>query len=57
MNWFMRFGDGTGHRAEGMHTGFLPGYPASHGCVRLPDDIAKLLYDHVVIGTPVTIGD
>ena len=57
MKWFMRFGDGTGHRAEGMHTGYLPGYPASHGCVRLPDDIAKLFYDHVVVGTPVTIGD
>ena len=57
MNWFMRFGDGTGHRAEGMHTGFLPGYPASHGCVRLPDDIAKLFYQNVAIGTPVIIGD
>lgn len=57
MKWFMRFGDGSGHRAEGMHTGYLPGYPASHGCVRLPDEIAKLFYEHVVIGTPVTIGD
>lgn len=57
MRWFMRFGDGTGHRAEGMHTGVLPGYPASHGCVRLPDDIAKLFYSKVVIGTPVTISD
>lgn len=57
MRWFMRFGDGSGHRAEGMHTGILPGYPASHGCVRLPDDIAKLFYERVKIGTPVTIGD
>lgn len=57
MKWFMRFGDGSGHRAEGMHTGYLPGYPASHGCVRLPDDIAKLFFEHVVIGTKVTIGD
>lgn len=57
MKWFMRFGDGSGYRAEGMHTGYLPGYPASHGCVRLPDDIAKLFYEHVVIGTKVTIGD
>ncbi len=58
MKWFMRFGnlDG-GYRAEGMHTGILPGYPASHGCIRLPDEIAKLFYDHVVIGTPVTVGD
>ncbi len=57
MKWFMRFGDGTGHRAEGMHTGILPGYPASHGCVRLPDEIAKMFYDRVVIGTSVTIGE
>lgn len=57
MKWFMRFGDGSGHRAEGMHTGYLPGYPASHGCVRLPDEIAKLFYENVVIGTSVTIGD
>ncbi len=59
MRWFMRFGDAAtkSHRAEGMHTGILPGYPASHGCVRLPDEIAKMIYEKVVIGTPVTIGD
>jgi lipoprotein-anchoring transpeptidase ErfK/SrfK len=57
MRWFMRFGDGTGFRPEGMHTGVLPGYPASHGCVRLPDDIAKLIFENVKIGTVVTIGD
>jgi len=53
MKWFLRLtGDGIG-----LHTGILPGYPASHGCVRLPDEIAKLFYDNVVIGTPVKIGD
>jgi len=57
MRWFMRFGDSSGHRAEGMHTGILPGYPASHGCVRLPDDIAKLIYGKAVVGMPVTITD
>lgn len=57
MNWFMRFGDSSGHRAEGMHTGILPGYPASHGCVRLPDDIAKMIYQRVKLGTRVTITD
>jgi hypothetical protein len=31
MHYFMRF---TG--ADGMHAGYLPGYPASHGCVRMP---------------------
>jgi lipoprotein-anchoring transpeptidase ErfK/SrfK len=24
----------------GMHGGYLPGYPASHGCVRMPSDLA-----------------
>jgi len=58
MKWFMRFGeDLKSHRAEGMHTGILPGYPASHGCVRLPEQIAKLIFETVSVGTPVTIGD
>jgi len=57
MKWFMRFGDleTKGHRAEGMHTGILPGYPASHGCVRLPDDIARMFFEKVVLGTVVTV--
>ena len=53
MHWFMRLTD----QGVGMHTGILPGYPASHGCVRLPEDIAHLIYDHVVVGVPVTIQD
>ena len=28
-----------------LHAGRLPGYPASHGCIRLPDEFAELLYD------------
>lgn len=59
MRWFMRFGDPATKewRPEGMHTGLLPGYPASHGCVRLPDEIAKMIFSKVVVGTPVTIED
>ena len=53
MKWFMRLTN----EGVGMHTGILPGYPASHGCVRLPDEIAKLFYDRVKIGTPVSVGD
>jgi lipoprotein-anchoring transpeptidase ErfK/SrfK len=53
MKWFMRLtGDGVG-----MHVGILPGYPASHGCIRMPSDGAKLFYDRVKIGTPVDVGD
>jgi lipoprotein-anchoring transpeptidase ErfK/SrfK len=51
MKWFMRLTqDGVG-----MHVGILPGYPASHGCVRLPADIAPLIYAKVKVGTPVEI--
>jgi hypothetical protein len=40
-----------------MHAGNLPGYPASHGCIRLPKAFAKLLYGITELGTPVTITD
>jgi len=39
----------------GMHIGILPGYPASHGCIRLPAEIAPLIYAKVRIGTRVVI--
>ena len=53
MKWFMRLtGEGVG-----MHVGILPGYPASHGCVRESVDGAKLFYDHAKVGTPVDVGD
>jgi hypothetical protein len=40
-----------------MHAGHLPGYPASHGCIRLPREFARLLYGVTEVGTPVTIID
>jgi len=40
-----------------MHAGNLPGYPASHGCIRLPKEFAKLLYGVTELGTPVMITD
>jgi lipoprotein-anchoring transpeptidase ErfK/SrfK len=39
-----------------MHAGYNPGYPASHGCIRLPAAFAKKLYSVTDIGTPVFIG-
>ena len=39
-----------------LHGGFNPGYPASHGCVRLPVAFAKKLYSVTDVGTPVYIG-
>jgi len=50
MHYFMRF-----NGADGMHAGYLPGYPASHGCVRLPEQYAIALFNLVGVGTPVTV--
>jgi lipoprotein-anchoring transpeptidase ErfK/SrfK len=50
MKWFCRITQGVG-----MHVGILPGYPASHGCVRLPGEIAPLIYQKVRVGTAVDI--
>jgi lipoprotein-anchoring transpeptidase ErfK/SrfK len=51
MPFFMRLTDG----GVGLHAGFIPGYPASHGCVRLPYGMAQELFQHVESGTPVEI--
>ena len=40
-----------------MHAGNLPGYPAAHGCVRLPLDFARQLYAVTNSGTSVIITD
>ena len=50
MKWFMRISEGVG-----MHVGILPGYPASHGCVRMPSEIAAMFYKKVKVGTPVAV--
>lgn len=53
MTWFMRLtGDGVG-----MHIGILPGYPASHGCIRMPGAAAEMFYSKVKVGTPVLVAD
>jgi lipoprotein-anchoring transpeptidase ErfK/SrfK len=50
MKYFCRF-----NGAVGMHVGIRPGYPASHGCVRLPAQIAPLIYEKVKVGTQVDV--
>ena len=47
---FMRFNGGVG-----MHTGYLPGYAASHGCVRMPHQMAEKFFQNVKVGTPVIV--
>ena len=42
-------------RGIALHAGNLPGYPASHGCVRLPFAFSKLLYGATQLGMTVVI--
>ena len=50
MPFFMRITGGVG-----MHKGYLPGYPASHGCIRMPGKMAEIFFSNVEVGTPVTV--
>src|SRR5437879_356020 len=53
MKWFLRLtGEGVG-----MHIGILPGYPASHGCIRESVDGANFVYDHAKVETLVDVVD
>jgi lipoprotein-anchoring transpeptidase ErfK/SrfK len=38
-----------------LHAGALPGYRASHGCIRLPHAFARSLFGVTQLGTPVTV--
>ena len=51
MPFFMRLNC----RDFGLHAGAVPRYPASHGCIRLPADIAQKLFSEIPVGTVVTI--
>lgn len=51
MKWFMRLT----WEGVGMHVGILPGYPASHGCIRMPEPAAAQFYSKVKVGTPVRV--
>jgi lipoprotein-anchoring transpeptidase ErfK/SrfK len=50
MPYYMQIAPGFG-----MHAGYLPGYPASHGCIRMPEFMAVDFFKSVSVGTPVTI--
>ena len=53
MPYFMRITN-TG---VGMHQGYLPGFAASHGCIRMPYWIVRHFFHNASIGTPVIIED
>jgi lipoprotein-anchoring transpeptidase ErfK/SrfK len=50
MPFFVEFSPGYG-----LHQGYLPGVPASHGCIRMPYWKARQFYDAAQIGTTVTV--
>jgi lipoprotein-anchoring transpeptidase ErfK/SrfK len=50
MPYFLRFWNGYG-----LHAGRVPSYRASHGCVRLPREMAHRFYKHSAVGTPVIV--
>lgn len=50
MPYWMRLTTGVG-----MHVGYVPGRPASHGCIRLKKDVAVELFGILDLGSPVTI--
>jgi hypothetical protein len=41
--------------AIGLHAGFLPGYPDSHGCIRMPEESAIEFFQAATVGTPVHV--
>jgi hypothetical protein len=51
MPWFMRLNCG----AIGLHSGYVTGRPASHGCIRLPYEKAKEFFSQVAVGDEVEI--
>ena len=50
MPYFLRFRDGYG-----MHAGFVPRYRASHGCIRMPIEMAKHFFEASKVGTSVEV--
>jgi hypothetical protein len=50
MPYFMRV-----NGPVGLHAGYLPGYAASHGCIRLPRGAAEKFFENAPPGTPVSI--
>jgi lipoprotein-anchoring transpeptidase ErfK/SrfK len=50
MPYFLRFTGGYG-----MHAGFVPRYRASHGCIRIPAQMAQHFFDAAEVGTHVEV--
>ncbi len=55
MKYFQRLHYKGSPTAMGFHTGVLPGYPASHGCIRLPATMAAWFWENTTVGIPVLV--
>ena len=53
MPWMQRLNE----HGVALHGGHLPGHPASHGCVRLPNAFAAELFAATRVGTEVVIAE
>ncbi len=51
MPYFQRFSCGD----FGFHQGYVPGYPASHGCIRVPGGNVRRMWELLSLGDPVKI--
>ena len=51
MPFFQRFSCGD----FGFHQGYVPGYPASHGCIRVPGGNVRKMWELLSLGDPVKI--
>ena len=49
--------EGGGDGANQLHAGRNPGFPASHGCIRVPTEFAKKLYAATAMGATVEVTD
>jgi lipoprotein-anchoring transpeptidase ErfK/SrfK len=50
MPYFLRFRSGYG-----MHAGYVPRHRASHGCIRMPAEMAEHFFEAADNGTPVIV--
>ena len=51
----MNFGMQITNSGIWMHEGLVTAAPESHGCIRLPREMAKIFFENTAVGTPVII--
>ncbi len=54
-NVLMPYWQRMGNTEFGIHAGYLPGRPASAGCVRFPREAARIIYDNTSRGSQISV--